>query len=105
MNSEDSNMCKHKSVPVALKFHAVYGPPVDICMNSFLDGKWNQEEKANIDGLTLPSSFRLTLLVEEIGFKIAIDGKHLYDFKHRCPIKLISIIFKLLNCFRLNLII
>lgn len=100
MTSENSNkneLEKNLPVSVALEFHAVYGPPVDICMNSFLDGKWGEKEQIDEttnDGLILSTNvpFCLTFLVKETGFQIAIDGKHLYHFKHRCPIQLISII-------------
>lgn len=57
-----------------------------VVMNSFADGNWTREERV-FDNFPFKQGapFQMMILVEEDGFKIAVDGEHRYEFKHRSP--------------------
>lgn len=90
------NECRHAEgldpmAPIAFHFNPRINSPDVVVMNSFSNGIWENEIR-NSESFPFSSSnpFRLMILVEESSFKIAVDGKHMYEFAHRVPFELIS---------------
>ncbi|KAH9512074.1 carbohydrate binding [Dermatophagoides farinae] len=77
---------------VALHFNARFGEALDgssyIVMNSFHQGKWDQDERSTVFPFQPEQSFCIMILTEEDRFRIYVDGGEQphYQFKHRFPI-------------------
>lgn len=59
-----------------------------IVMNSFHQGKWDQDERSTVFPFQPEQSFCIMILTEEDRFRIYVDGGEQphYQFKHRFPI-------------------
>ncbi|KAH7636258.1 hypothetical protein HUG17_10228 [Dermatophagoides farinae] len=77
---------------IAFHFNPRIGGGTDgrdvVVLNSFCDGQWGLEERHQ-DAFPFQSDtpFRMMILVESDGFKVAVDGRHSYEFKHRCDFR------------------
>lgn len=79
-----------------------------VVMNSRFASEWGEEQREmNNFPFELGKPFKLMILVEEDGFKVAINGKHMWIFKHRCDFREIGkhfcvfLIFYINNTFKL----
>lgn len=54
-----------------------------IVRNSSLNGRWGPEERDGGFPFVQGNRFELKILVEEDGFKVAVDGNHLLEYEHR----------------------
>ncbi|OTF75217.1 hypothetical protein BLA29_006660, partial [Euroglyphus maynei] len=77
---------------VAFHFNPRIGGGADgrnvVVMNSFCNGHWGSEERFPDDfPFQADTPFRMMILVESDGFKVAVDGRHSYEFKHRCEFR------------------
>lgn len=52
-----------------------------------LDGSWGQEIREERFPFAVGKTFKLMILVEKESFRVAVDGKHYYEFKHRCDFR------------------
>ncbi|XP_060554657.1 galectin-5-like [Ruditapes philippinarum] len=61
----------------------------EIVRNANINGSWGQEEKS----LSCPFPFRqnaffeMIILVDKSSFKVAVNGEHILEFRHRFPIE------------------
>lgn len=67
-----------------------------VVMNSRIGGKdgWGEEIKCENFPFEHQRPFALMILVEQDSFKVAVNGKHAYDFKHRCDFKDVGKLFQ-----------
>ena len=83
---------------VAFHFNPRFGSPLSlvdspvVVMNSRFSGDWGVEERPEPAGgyafpFTIGTPFQLMILVEKEHFKVAIDGRHCYEYRHRTDFK------------------
>lgn len=62
-----------------------------IVRNHFQDGKWAHEER---DGPSVRANetFEIIILAERDAYKIALNGHHLGEFRHRLPLHLVQFV-------------
>lgn len=59
-----------------------------VVMNSRFASEWGDEQRElNNFPFELGKAFKLMILVEADGFKVAVNGKHMWTFAHRCDYK------------------
>nr|XP_057945862.1 galectin-8-like [Doryrhamphus excisus] len=75
---------------VALHFSPRFkGPPCVRC-NSLLHERWGQEETLQQLPYKRGAPFETIILVCEDAFKVAVNGAHLLEYKHRVPLNRIN---------------
>lgn len=75
---------------VALHLSAVFNPPARIVRNSIQSNRWGAEESFGSFPLSPGSRFEFMLLVEASEYRIAINGSHFTEFRHRLPYEAVS---------------
>lgn len=75
---------------VALHLSPVFSPPPRIVRNSITGNRWGAEESFGGFPLAAGGSFEFLILVEPAEFKIALNGAHFTEFRHRLPFERIS---------------
>ncbi|XP_008317495.1 galectin-8 [Cynoglossus semilaevis] len=71
---------------VALHFSPRFkGSPCVMC-NSLLQESWGEEETLHQLPYKCGAPFEMLILVQEDVFKVAVNGAHLLDYKHRMPL-------------------
>lgn len=60
-----------------------------IVRNSQLNG-WGAEEKSGSFPFQKGRAFEIVILVEDDKYKVAINGHHSFDYRHRCPYQDVS---------------
>lgn len=77
-----------------IAFH--FNPRFDqqlVVRNSRESNKWGPEEKEpNAIPFQMGKEFEVMILCEQLGYKVAVNGKHYIDFKHRIPISFVGIL-------------
>lgn len=69
---------------IALHFNPRFKPKREVVRNSMHKGKWGDEEKKAVGFPFKPDqAFTILILVEEDGFKVALNHQHYIDFQHR----------------------
>ncbi|KAL6488136.1 hypothetical protein MHYP_G00047650 [Metynnis hypsauchen] len=58
-------------------------PEQTVVRNTYLEGDWGPEEREGGFPFEEGRQFELKILVEEDVFKVAVDGEHLLEYKHR----------------------
>lgn len=77
------NLCNSKNENVALHLNPRMKSGVFI-RNSYLDGSWGQEERELPFFPFSPGEyFEILLLCQPHQFKLAVNGSHLLEFRHR----------------------
>lgn len=51
--------------------------------NHFQNGRWGPEEKCGGNGIKSNELFEIIILTDIFGYKIAVNGRHFQNFKHR----------------------
>ncbi|XP_061751460.1 galectin-8-like isoform X2 [Nerophis ophidion] len=75
---------------VALHYSPCFkGSPCVRC-NSLLQERWGQEETMPRLPYKCGASFETIILVHKDAFKVAVNGAHLLEYKHRVPLKRIN---------------
>lgn len=75
---------------VALHLSPVFTPPQRIVRNSIVSNNWGPEESFGSFPTSAGSSFEFIILVESSEFKIALNGSHFTEFRHRIPFERIT---------------
>ncbi|XP_017494442.1 PREDICTED: spidroin-2-like [Rhagoletis zephyria] len=75
---------------VALHLSPVFSPPPRIVRNSISGNRWGAEESFGGFPLSAGSSFEFLILVEPSEFRIALNGAHFTEFRHRLPFERIT---------------
>uniref|UniRef100_A0A3B5LTQ8 Galectin n=1 Tax=Xiphophorus couchianus TaxID=32473 RepID=A0A3B5LTQ8_9TELE len=77
------NLCNSKTENIALHLNPRMKSGVFI-RNSYLDGSWGQEERELPFFPFSPGEyFEMLLLCQPHQFKLAVNGSHLFEFRHR----------------------
>ncbi|XP_037274888.2 uncharacterized protein LOC119167502 isoform X1 [Rhipicephalus microplus] len=80
----------HPRDDIALHLSPVFSPPPRIVRNSIQAQQWGPEEShGDPFPLIAGQSFEILILVEH-EYKIAINGKHYTEFRHRIPIQRVT---------------
>lgn len=80
----------HPRDDIALHLSPVFSPPPRIVRNSIQAQQWGPEEShGDPFPLVAGQSFEILILVEH-EYKIAINGKHYTEFRHRIPIQRVT---------------
>ncbi|XP_022907930.1 galectin-7-like isoform X2 [Onthophagus taurus] len=61
-----------------------------VARNSFQNGDWQMEEGDGDLPIQNGVPFELLILIEDMQFKLAINGRHYCDFRHRIPFQAIT---------------
>jgi len=77
-----------------IAFH--FNPRLDeqlVVRNSRESNKWGPEEREpNAIPFQMGKEFEVMILCEQLGYKVAVNGRHYIDFKHRIPISFVGIL-------------
>ncbi|XP_017270387.1 galectin-8-like [Kryptolebias marmoratus] len=77
------NLCNSKTQNIALQLNPRMKSSVFI-RNSYLDESWGQEEREQpLFPFSSGEYFEILLLCQPHQFKLAVNGSHLFDFRHR----------------------
>ncbi|XP_074597630.1 uncharacterized protein LOC141852508 isoform X2 [Brevipalpus obovatus] len=83
--------CINPRDDLALHLSPVFSPPPRVVRNSLRNGQWGPEESHGpYFPLSANQHFEILILTETDQFKIAINGVHFTDFRHRISIHEIS---------------
>ncbi|KAL2099158.1 hypothetical protein ACEWY4_005638 [Coilia grayii] len=75
---------------VAFHFNPRFIPPPCIVCNSLVQECWGREEKLDRMPFKQGSMFETVILVHEDVFKVAVNGKHVLEYRHRLPVETIN---------------
>lgn len=75
---------------VALHLSPVFTVPQRIVRNSIVSNNWGPEESFGNFPIEAGSPFEFIILVEPAEFKIALNGVHFTEFRHRIPFEKIT---------------
>ncbi|XP_063080311.1 galectin-8 [Engraulis encrasicolus] len=75
---------------VAFHFKPRFIPPPCITCNSLVQECWGSEEKMDRMPFKQGSMFEAVILVHEDVFKVAVNGKHILEYRHRLPVETIN---------------
>ncbi|XP_020556420.1 galectin-8 isoform X1 [Oryzias latipes] len=75
---------------VALRFSPRFGPSPCVVCNSLQEDAWGDEETLHQLPFKCGAPFEAILLVLEDVFKVAVNGVHLLEYKHRIPINRVN---------------
>ncbi|XP_013866835.1 galectin-8 [Austrofundulus limnaeus] len=77
------NLCNSKTQNIALHLNPRMKSGVFI-RNSYLDESWGQEEREQpVFPFSSGEYFEILLLIQPHQFKLAVNGSHLFEFRHR----------------------
>lgn len=71
---------------VALRFSPRFGSPPCVVCSSLLQGSWGQEETLHQLPYRRGAPFETVILVHNGAFKVAVNGAHLLEYKHKIPL-------------------
>jgi len=74
---------KGESVDVALHINPRFEGTNDIIRNSLISGGWGQEERGPFFPLSLGANFEFIILVTNESLKLAVNGSHHSEYRHR----------------------
>ncbi|XP_036440683.1 uncharacterized protein si:dkey-151j17.4 [Colossoma macropomum] len=63
-----------------------------VVMNSFRNGKWENEESATDKPFTKRAPFTMFFVIKPEGYEVYVNGSQHYMFKHRIPLEKVSAI-------------
>ncbi|KAB0384572.1 hypothetical protein FD755_006489, partial [Muntiacus reevesi] len=63
-----------------------------VVMNSFQDGKWQEEKRVSSDNFVLGHSFELRFLVLENGYQVFLNNKSILIFAHCLPLQSVKML-------------
>ncbi|XP_042630722.1 uncharacterized protein lgals4 isoform X10 [Cyprinus carpio] len=71
-------------------FH--FNPRMDqkVAMNSVINGSWGTEESVSDNPFKKGEAFEMFTVIKSEGYQVYVNGKELYTFKHRIPLKKVS---------------
>ncbi|XP_032403092.1 galectin-8 [Xiphophorus hellerii] len=82
-----SSGCSTKpSSDVALHFSPRFSDSPCVVCNSLLQEEWGKEETLHQLPYKRGAPFETIILVNKNGFKVAVNGTHLLEYKHRIPL-------------------
>lgn len=71
---------------IALRFSPHFGSPPCVVCSSLLQGSWGQEETLHQLPYRRGAPFETVILVQNGAFKVAVNGSHLLEYKHKIPL-------------------
>lgn len=72
-------------------FHMSIRPHENVIVrNHFQNGKWGQEERSGGETIRANEIFEIIILAEREFYKIAVNGHHIGDFRHRLPLYMVQ---------------
>ncbi|RWS26500.1 galectin-4-like protein, partial [Leptotrombidium deliense] len=77
---------------IALHISPVFTPPPRVVRNTLQAQRWGPEESHGGFPFTPGTGFEILILVEHDEFKLAINGAHFTQYRHRIPLNLVSFI-------------
>lgn len=81
----------HPRDDIALHLSPVFAPPPRVVRNSIQHQQWGPEEShGDPFPLVVGQGFEILVLVEHESYKIAINGVHYAEFRHRIPISRVT---------------
>ncbi|OWK16511.1 hypothetical protein Celaphus_00004410, partial [Cervus elaphus hippelaphus] len=63
-----------------------------VVMNSFQDGKWQEEKRVSSDNFVLGESFELRFLVLDNGYQVFVNNKSILIFVHCLPLQSVKML-------------
>ncbi|XP_026857271.1 galectin-8 isoform X1 [Electrophorus electricus] len=75
---------------VAFHFNPRFRTSPCIICNSLQRGSWGKEEKLEEMPFKQGASFETIILVQENIFKVAVNGAHVLEYKHRIPLERVN---------------
>ncbi|XP_066531517.1 galectin-8 isoform X2 [Hoplias malabaricus] len=72
---------------IAFHFNPRFRSPPCIVCNSLQQGSWGREEKLEQMPFRQGATFETIILVHEDVFKVAVNGAHILEYKHRIPLE------------------
>ncbi|XP_048756037.2 galectin-4-like [Ostrea edulis] len=83
--------CGRGNADVAFHFNTRVGQGC-VVRNTLQNGSWQQEERGGGLPFSVGQHFEMIFLVEEKQFKVAVNGKHFIEYRHRIPIARVNIL-------------
>ncbi|XP_067864484.1 galectin-4-like isoform X5 [Heptranchias perlo] len=86
------NLKPSNSSDVAFHMSPRFRSEFAVVRNSCIQGSWGTEERSLPENpFSAGQMFEVTILCENLSFKVSVNGRHAFDFKHRYqPIQLIN---------------
>lgn len=82
-----------------IPFHLSIRPSSNtIVRNHFQNGRWGPEEKYGGNQIRSDEVFEIIILTDTFGYKIAVNGRHFQNFKHRLSPNLAQFVHISGNC-------
>ncbi|XP_068565239.1 galectin-8-like [Cebidichthys violaceus] len=72
---------------VAFHFNPRFKKSPCVVCNSLQKERWSREEIQNQNPFTVGETFELIVLVQEDSYKVAVNGAHLLEFRHRVDLE------------------
>ncbi|KAM6906199.1 galectin-8-like isoform 2-T2 [Lycodopsis pacificus] len=72
---------------VAFHFNPRFRKSACVVCNSLQKERWSREEILNQNPFTVGETFELIVLVQEDSFKVAVNGAHLLEFRHKVDLE------------------
>lgn len=72
---------------IAFHFNPRFRNSPSIVCNSLQQGSWGREEKLDQMPFRQGASFETIILIHEDVFKVAVNGGHILEYKHRIPLE------------------
>lgn len=76
----------HEEIPLTIFFNLRLK---EVVLNSFLNAKWHDTFKYEIDSIESGDPFRIYILVSEKKLHVALNNKHLCYYEHQGPVETI----------------
>ena len=96
INFQNSSACHTKQDII---FHLSIRPSENtIVRNHFQNDRWGPEERYGGNAIKSNNIFEIIILTDTFGYKVAVNGKHFQNFKHRLPPNLAQFVQISGNC-------
>lgn len=96
INFQNSSACLNNQ---DLIFHLSIRPSENtIVRNHFHNGRWGPEERYGGNEIRSDEVFEIIILTDTFGYKVAVNGRHFQNFKHRLSPNLAQFVHISGNC-------